>query len=189
MKDYRLEIKVKNGLLWRAMQDFGHKNVPELARACGLGLATVYKFMNLKLPPINSIGKLKPGAEILCLYFGVGVEELFPSEVLYVGIEKNLVERWADCGECLELSGPPPTPDELISASDQKTVVRAALDGLSARERRVIEMRYGIHGHGGRTLEETADAFHVTRERVRQIETKAIRKLREPQRRLRAELL
>ncbi|MBN1179743.1 MAG: RNA polymerase sigma factor RpoD, partial [Anaerolineae bacterium] len=51
---------------------------------------------------------------------------------------------------------------------------------LSAREREVLEMRYGLKDGRPYTLEEVGHKFGVTRERIRQIETKALRKLRHP---------
>lgn len=53
---------------------------------------------------------------------------------------------------------------------------------LTPRERKVIEMRFGFHGYNPSTLEEVGAEFHVTRERIRQIEAKALRKLRQPSR-------
>jgi RNA polymerase primary sigma factor len=60
--------------------------------------------------------------------------------------------------------------------------VQTVLDSLSGRERRVIELRYGLDGAPDRTLTEIGDALGVTRERIRQIEAKALRKLRHPSR-------
>ena len=48
---------------------------------------------------------------------------------------------------------------------------------LSYRERRVLELRYGLDGHDPRTLDEVGRAFNVTRERIRQIENQSLRKL------------
>jgi RNA polymerase primary sigma factor len=48
---------------------------------------------------------------------------------------------------------------------------------LSYRERRVLELRYGLDGQAPRTLDEIGRAFRVTRERIRQIETQSLRKL------------
>ena len=56
--------------------------------------------------------------------------------------------------------------------------LRARLDTLSAREAKVLSMRFGLTDGQPRTLEETAHAFGVTRERIRQIEAEAIAKLR-----------
>jgi len=56
------------------------------------------------------------------------------------------------------------------------------LQGLTAREQRVLELRYGLRGHRAYTLKEVGKIFGLTRERVRQIEKEALRKLRQPNR-------
>ena len=60
--------------------------------------------------------------------------------------------------------------------------VRQVLDSLSPREAKVLRMRFGIEMQSDHTLEEVGKQFDVTRERIRQIETKALRKLRHPSR-------
>jgi len=60
--------------------------------------------------------------------------------------------------------------------------VRDALSALSERERRVLELRFGLNDNKEHTLEEVSRYFNVTRERIRQIEAKALRKLRHPTR-------
>jgi hypothetical protein len=54
--------------------------------------------------------------------------------------------------------------------------------GLGGRERRVLQLRFGLEDGRARTLEEVGKEFNVTRERIRQIEAKALRKLRHPSR-------
>ena len=56
------------------------------------------------------------------------------------------------------------------------------LDTLNEREARVLELRFGLEDGRSRTLEEVGKDFGVTRERIRQIEAKALRKLRHPNR-------
>jgi RNA polymerase primary sigma factor len=63
-----------------------------------------------------------------------------------------------------------------------KEQVRGALAALSEREREVLEMRFGLQDGQEHTLEEVGRHFGVTRERIRQIEAKALRKLRHPTR-------
>jgi RNA polymerase primary sigma factor len=60
--------------------------------------------------------------------------------------------------------------------------VRKVLATLSPREERVLRMRFGIGERTDHTLEEVGQDFEVTRERIRQIEAKALRKLRHPSR-------
>jgi RNA polymerase primary sigma factor len=61
------------------------------------------------------------------------------------------------------------------------------LGSLNERERRILELRYGLTDGDARTLEEVGQQYHVTRERIRQIEAKALRKLRHPTRRCKLE--
>jgi len=61
-----------------------------------------------------------------------------------------------------------------------KTCLGAVLTSLDERERHVLELRFGLRDGGARTLEEVGRQFNVTRERVRQIEAKALRKIRHP---------
>jgi RNA polymerase primary sigma factor len=71
-------------------------------------------------------------------------------------------------------------PVDAASKQLLKEQMQDILDSLSERERKVLEMRFGLLDGQGRTLEEVGQAFGVTRERIRQIEAKALRKLRHP---------
>lgn len=74
------------------------------------------------------------------------------------------------------------TPGEAIQNQSLSDTVRQVLDSLSPREAKVLRMRFGIEMQTDHTLEEVGKQFDVTRERIRQIETKALRKLRHPSR-------
>ena len=74
------------------------------------------------------------------------------------------------------------TPAEAASQQLLREQVRSALAVLTDREREVLEMRFGLKDGQDHTLEEVGQYFHVTRERIRQIEAKALRKLRHPTR-------
>jgi RNA polymerase primary sigma factor len=71
-------------------------------------------------------------------------------------------------------------PVDAASKQLLKEQLNEILDSLSVRERKVLEMRFGLADGQGRTLEEVGSEFGVTRERIRQIEAKALRKLRHP---------
>jgi RNA polymerase primary sigma factor len=71
-----------------------------------------------------------------------------------------------------------PLPDELAEETMRKEALRGILGSLSHRERRVLELRYGLDGEQPRTLDEVGRTFNVTRERIRQIENQSLKKLR-----------
>ncbi len=73
-------------------------------------------------------------------------------------------------------------PSEAASLTMLRTEVENVLDSLTPRERRVLQLRFGLADAREQTLEEVGKRFGVTRERIRQIEAKALRKLRHPSR-------
>ena len=73
-------------------------------------------------------------------------------------------------------------PQDVATFTILKEQLMAILDTLTPREEMVLRLRYGLDDGHPRTLEEVGKEFHVTRERIRQIEAKALRKLRHPQR-------
>lgn len=76
-----------------------------------------------------------------------------------------------------------PLPFEAASGELMRENVEEVLEALSEREAKVLEMRFGLKGQKPMTLEEVGKEFGVTRERIRQIEAKALRKLKHPSRR------
>jgi RNA polymerase primary sigma factor len=96
---------------------------------------------------------------------------------LPVSLEKPVGdEEDSELGEFLE-DDDAESPLDMAIETLRREHVRRALDALPARERELLEMRYGLEGHQARTLEEVGRAFGVTRERVRQIENSTLRKL------------
>jgi RNA polymerase primary sigma factor len=71
-----------------------------------------------------------------------------------------------------------PLPDEAADTALRKEALLRILGSLSPRERRVLELRYGLNGEQPRTLDEVGRTFNVTRERIRQIENQSLKKLR-----------
>jgi len=74
------------------------------------------------------------------------------------------------------------SPSESANAAALQEATKDVLEGLTAREAKVLRMRFGIDMNTDHTLEEVGKQFDVTRERIRQIEAKALRKLRHPAR-------
>ena len=74
------------------------------------------------------------------------------------------------------------SPVEAVEHQNLREQTRKVLSTLTPREEKVLRMRLGIGEHSDHTLEEVGQDFDVTRERIRQIEAKALRKLRHPSR-------
>jgi RNA polymerase primary sigma factor len=90
-------------------------------------------------------------------------------------------EEDSHLGDLIEDKNAVPPIDAAVQ-SDLQRVITLALASLTAREERVMRMRFGIGTNTDHTLEEVGRQFSVTRERIRQIEAKALRKLRHPRR-------
>ena len=75
-----------------------------------------------------------------------------------------------------------PLPSDAAAATLLKEQLMQVLSTLTPREEKVLRLRFGIDDGRQRTLEEVGKEFNVTRERIRQIEAKALRKLRHPSR-------
>jgi RNA polymerase primary sigma factor len=105
------------------------------------------------------------------------VKDILRIAQLPVSLEKPIGEEEdSELGDFVE-DDSAESPFELASENLRRENVRRALDALPAREREVIEMRYGLSGGKARTLEEVGRAFGVTRERIRQIENNTLKKL------------
>ena len=74
------------------------------------------------------------------------------------------------------------SPDDYTNNQLLKDEIDNILQGLTEREEKVLRLRFGLEDGRTRTLEEVGKEFNVTRERIRQIEAKAIRKLKKPNR-------
>jgi RNA polymerase primary sigma factor len=104
------------------------------------------------------------------------VEQLMRSTQAAVSLEKPVGdEDESEFGHFLADAGP--LPEDVTDSNFRSRALTQALASLSVRERRVLELRFGLDGAAPATLEEVGDVFGVTRERIRQIEKGALQKL------------
>jgi RNA polymerase sigma factor RpoD-like protein len=146
-------IRVSRGLL----QELGREpTVEEIAEAMSKG-------QEIQVTPEKVREIIKVSQEPVSLETPIGEEE-----------DSHLGDFIEDRGAL--------APAEAASHQLLKEQVEAVLDSLTGRERRVLQLRFGLEDGRARTLEEVGKEFNVTRERIRQIEAKALRKLRHPSR-------
>jgi RNA polymerase primary sigma factor len=106
------------------------------------------------------------------------VEQILRSSQTPVSLEKPVGdEEESEFGHFLTDENEP-LPDEAAETALRKEALEKILGMLSYRERRVLELRYGLNGEHPCTLDEVGRTFNVTRERIRQIENQSLKKLR-----------
>jgi RNA polymerase primary sigma factor len=126
----------------------------------------------------------KPTEEEIATKMEMTIEKLrfiAKSAQLPISLETPIgKEEDSRLGDFIEADGE--TPEDEVSKNLLREDLENVLDTLSPRERDVLRLRYGLDDGRMKTLEEIGQIFNVTRERIRQIEAKALRKLRHPNR-------
>jgi RNA polymerase primary sigma factor len=126
----------------------------------------------------------KPTEEEIATRMEMTIEKLrfiAKSAQLPISLETPIgKEEDSRLGDFIEYDGE--TPDDQVAKNLLREDLESVLGTLSPRERDVLKLRYGLDDGRMKTLEEIGQIFNVTRERIRQIEAKALRKLRHPNR-------
>ena len=133
---------------------------------------------------LQELGR-EPTLEELSERMGVSIERVSEIQKIAqdpVSLETPIGEEEdSHLGDFIEDDKTPTASDSVASTMLKEQIARV-LDTLTPREEKVLRLRYGIDDGRPRTLEEVGKEFNVTRERIRQIEAKALRKLRHPSR-------
>ena len=145
---------------------------------------TINKTIRVSRQLLQELGH-DPSAEEIAAEMGMPVEKV--RDILKIAQEPVSLEtpigeeEDSHLGDFIEDEGAS-EPSEAASFSLLREQLEEVLDTLAPREKKVLELRFGIVDGRTRTLEEVGKEFNVTRERIRQIEAKALRKLRHPSR-------
>ena len=145
---------------------------------------TINKVIRVSRQLLQELGH-DPSAEEIAAEMGMPVEKV--RDILKIAQEPVSLETPIGEEEDSHLGDFIPDedasePSEAASFSLLKEQLMEVLETLTPREKKVLELRFGIEDGRTRTLEEVGKEFNVTRERIRQIEAKALRKLRHPSR-------
>lgn len=190
MKDYALQIKIKNNYLLQMMKRRDLATVAELSRQVGVTYTTLGKLLGLKLPAYGSSGKLLPCVTKLCEFFDCLPEDLFPEQHLQESLPVNQVLIEANAEDLIPLSMRLASQDPLdllIQEEEEErttTLVREAVAGLRLKDRVILKHRFGLDRDSPATLKEVGERLAFSVERVRQIEARGLRILRNPRRAL-----
>jgi RNA polymerase primary sigma factor len=147
-------------------------------------IETINKQARTSRELVQELGR-EPRPEEIALRLGVPVEKVRKTKEIAqqpISLETPIGEEEdSHLGEFIEDKSSPSPSDAAISLNLQEQT-ESLLKTLTPREERVIKMRFGLEDGSEHTLEEVGQSFAVTRERIRQIEAKALRKLRHPSR-------
>lgn len=183
MNDLRLEFRAKNNVLWHAIFD-QHRSIADFCRTYDISQAVVGELLRLQRSPYHKDGdrSLTPAALKLCAATGLGRNELFPPE-LYSGLfpGKGVAEvessRFVALAAARTVALPPAQEDAVIS-NELGIALEEVLKTLTPREEKVLRLRFGLGGDDEATLDSVGRSLGVGKQRARQIEAKALRKLR-----------
>ncbi|HEY8531309.1 MAG TPA: RNA polymerase sigma factor RpoD [Limnochorda sp.] len=145
---------------------------------------TINKLMRVSRSLLQELGR-EPTAEEIAERMGMPPERVREIQKMAqepVSLETPIGEEEdSHLGDFIEDSEAP-APAEAASFTMLREQLEGVLDTLTPREEKVLRLRFGLDDGRARTLEEVGQVFGVTRERIRQIEAKALRKLRHPSR-------
>ncbi len=144
----------------------------------------INKLVRAKRELVQSLGR-EPSPDEIAEYMDISVERVNEIQKISqepVSLETPVGEEDdSHLGDFVQ-DDHMPVPEDVATQEALKQQIAEALSTLSDRERKVLELRFGLNDGRTRTLEEVGKEFNVTRERIRQIEAKALRKLRQPSR-------
>ncbi len=145
---------------------------------------TINKVVKVSRQLLQDLGR-EPTPEEIAETMGISVERVVEMQKIAqdpVSLETPIGEEEdSNLGTFIEDENAQ-SPSDVVAFTMLKQQLIAILDTLTPREEKVVRLRYGIDDGKPRTLEEVGKEFNVTRERIRQIEAKALRKLRHPSR-------
>jgi len=184
--DYRKGFKFSTYATWWIRQAIT-RAIADQARTIRVPvhmIETINRLVKHSRQLLQELGR-EPTIEEIAERMGVTpekIEEIIRTAQVPISLETPIGEeedsRLGDLIEDTTTVAPADTAAQHLLSED----IQEILEGLSPREREIIILRFGLGGERAHTLEEVGKHFNVTRERIRQIEAKALRKLRHPSR-------
>jgi len=186
-RDIRVEMRVRNNLLLTAMENKGINSIAELCRQMdalkSYGLIT--KLASMKCAARKKDGDWQLIVLRLSDFFQCMPEDLFSDPQQFNTLEKNRAHAevsYTELQQLLVRRQEPITPELSMQADQLRSVIGEMLNTVTPREERVLRLRFGFATGEEMTLDQIAEDVCVSRERVRQILSKALRKLKHPSR-------
>lgn len=183
-KDYQVIVRIKNNVFLKTMEKYGFFNLSELSRQSGISLTTLTNVANLKIPVFqkrirsNKKQKMHKVYEDLLKFFNCSIYELVPEQHFEKALEKTKIVKELDLEQIDNfVLQSQETPEKLLLQNEIYEKLYGCMDCLTEREKDVLKLRFEFNGNAQSYLD-LAKKHNVTRERIRQIEAKALKKIR-----------
>jgi hypothetical protein len=182
MKDYHVTLTVKNNHLFNYMQMKGINTVKELSRQTTVSESTIGNFLNLQVAPMGR-NRWKPTVLTLAEFFKCQPEDLFPPQHIHEPMEKNKASFEMSSQDVTQITSSlrqtalSPEVSMMIGQSHDYLHKRLQ-EILDPRSYEIIKARFGLDTGEVDTLDKLGKRFKVAGSRIRQIELKALKKLR-----------
>lgn len=161
MKDYLVQVRIKNGYMHRRMREMGFASNAALSRESGVHQSRIGEFLNLKSYPMSRIsGQWLAGVQALANTLNCLPEEMFPPQHIQDPLIKNEVEFELNLNE-VRLLERQSDPEALLLEDESRTLVHAALASLAKknpREAQAVQQRFFEDA----TLKEISDKLPYT---------------------------
>lgn len=168
MGDYAIKVTVKNGRILKRMRELGIETIAELCRQAQVNQQLAGQIINLKLTPKRENGEWREPVARIAGILQCDPHELFNEQQREVALPRNSAETYMDAPEVEKLMGGSPE-----GSTWAKIEANRLLDTLAPRERDIMEARLQ-----GETFKEIGKREGVCGNRIRQIEVKAMRKMK-----------
>jgi len=189
VSDYRVKISVSNARIRKAMESAGYTSVLQMCKVKNLPIGNTFDLVNMKLSPLNKKGEWRKCVLLLADALYSLPDDLFSERQKVVVLKTSTGTKDVTEAELVRLSEQYSWDDRLedmrdnaaidqIAHEEAENLVNQVMDAaLTPREKKVLSL---VHAPDGvrPTLDSIAKEMDVSRERIRQIEAKALRKLR-----------
>lgn len=186
MEEYRIDLKVRNNLILNKIEALGYQSPHQFCDESRFPYGTLLKLVNMQISIFDTRGRIRPIVVKLCDELDCQIEEIFSAVQMESSLENNkrtLKVKEAEMKFFLNQSDNNILLEHIVENDQLKSLTEKSLDTVTPTEKKVIQMRFGMdpydHEH---TFGEISELINLSRERVRQIEAKALRKLRHPNR-------
>jgi RNA polymerase sigma factor (sigma-70 family) len=189
MEEFNIKVSVRNNLILQAIRKQGYTNLNKFSKECEVSITGLYGLVNLKEAPLSPHGEFSKAAKELMEALGACPVELWTEEQLNMRLRSNTVERELS-KESLQIALQSNArsligfdyPEQKLEEADNARIIGDKLDSLTPTEAKILRLRYGFGKSKEHTLEEIGSLLNLTGARIRQIEMKALRRLRHPSR-------